>query len=118
MKRILKTIGQKLGILSVVGLGIIVFSCASAKYQPAQLQSADVQTLEDLWLLSSSYSGRYQIVQELERRKSVEGLLYCLYWVTYGQQGTSVKGQYNPFTKSDNYYPGQGYDAKAGQKQD
>lgn len=105
MSQISKIIRQTIWILIVVGLGFIILSCASDNYQPAQLANEDIQTLEDLWMTSSSYSGRYKIVQEFERRKSVDGLLYCLYWVTYSPQSKSAPGQYIPAPWSSMAYP-------------
>ena len=108
MNHISKKIRQRQWILAVVGLGCILLSCASSQYQPAQLAKADIDTLTDLWMTSSSYSGRYKVVQEFERRKSIEGLLYCMYWVTYTYRGKSDREQYNPW-KSSYYQPGRKY---------
>jgi HEAT repeat protein len=63
-------------------------------------------------MTSSSYGDRYKIVQEFERRKSVDGLLYCLYWVSYAPKGKSAPGQYIPTPWSSSnlqYLPGQGW---------
>jgi hypothetical protein len=76
------------------------------------LANADIQALEDLWMTSSSYGGRYKIVQEFERRKSVDGLMYCLYWATYAPISKSAPGQYIPTPWSSSnlqYQPGQGW---------
>jgi len=112
MSQISKKISQIIFVLTIVGLGVIVLSCASDNYQPAQLANADIQALEDLWMTSSSYIGRYKIVQEFERRKSVDGLLYCLNWVTYAPKRKSAPGQYIPTPWSSSnlqYQPGQGW---------
>jgi hypothetical protein len=112
MSHISKKMRQTIWVLAAVGLGFIVLGCASDNYQPAQLANADIQTLEDLWMTSSSYGGRYKIVQEFERRKSVDGLLYCLYWVTYAPQNKSAPSQYvsSPYSSSQlRYQIGKGY---------
>jgi hypothetical protein len=113
MSQISNKIRQTICIIAVVGLGFIVLGCASDNYQQAQLENADIQTLEDLWITSNSYGGRYKIVQEFERRKSVNGLLYCLYWVTYAPQNKSAPpGQYinRPWSSTQyRYHPGQGW---------
>ncbi len=112
MSQISKKISKTIWVLAVVVLGFIVLSCASDNYQPAQLANADIQALEDLWMTSSSYGGRYKIVQEFERRKSVDGLMYCLYWVSYAPKSKSAPGQYIPTPWSSSnlqYQPGQGW---------
>ena len=108
MSQTQKRVGQITWIVIAVGLGVMVLSCASNKYQPAQLAKADIESLTDLWMTSGSYSGRYKVVQEFERRKSIEGLLYCMYWVTYTYRGKSDREQYNPW-KSSYYQPARKY---------
>ena len=111
MRQILKKISQTILVLSLVGLGVIVFSCASNKYQAKQLADADIETLQNLWLESSSYGDRHKIVQEFERRKSLDGLEFCLVWVTYRHSGKSAQSQYHPGASFSNskYYPGIGW---------
>jgi hypothetical protein len=112
MSQISKKISKTIWVFTVVGLGFIVVGCASDNYQAAQLANADIQALEDLWMTSSSYGGRYKIVQEFERRKSVDGLMYCLYWATYAPISKSAPGQYIPTPWSSSnlqYQPGQGW---------
>ena len=105
MKHISKKTGQRKWVIAVIGLVCILMGCASANYQPAKLASADIQTLTDLWMASSSNSGRYKVVQEFERRESIEGLLFCLSQVRYTFRGKSDREQYNPW-KSTYYNPG------------
>ena len=113
MSQISKKIRQAIWILTVVGLGLIVVGCASDNYQPAQLADTDIEKLKDLWLESSNFGHRYMIVQEFERRKSLDGLLFGLYWATRQQFRKSAQGspgQYNPWTSSEyRYHPGEGY---------
>ena len=69
MNRISKKMIQRLWILAVVGLGVIILSCASGNYQTTQLEGSDIETLKTLWLESSNFGSRYMIVQEFEKRK-------------------------------------------------
>ena len=114
MSQISKKIRQTIWILAVVGLGFIVLGCASSNYQPAQLTDIEIEKLKDLWLESSNIGDRYMIVQEFEKRKSLDGLLFCLYWATRQLSIKSVQspppGQYHPWASSGyKYHPGQGY---------
>ena len=82
MSQILKKISQTILVLTVVGLGFMVLSCASDNYQATdnELANADIETLENLWLKGGLKKSK--IIQEFERRKSVEGLEFCLRWAT------------------------------------
>ena len=68
--------------LSVVGLVFMVLSCASTDYQPTnhELANADYETLQNIFLKNDWK--RTKVIQELERRKSLEGLEFCLYWTS------------------------------------
>ena len=94
----------------------MVVGCVSDNFHATQLADTDIETLKDLWLKSSSFGSRYMIVQEFEKRKSLDGLLFCLYWATRQQFRKSAPGQYNPWTSSGSqYHPGQGW-GRAGVK--
>ena len=110
MNQIPKKIGQTLWVLTVVGLGFMVLSCASNNYQAKQLADTDTEKLKDLWVEASNFNERYTIVQEFERRKSTDGLLFCLFWATRKQYSKSAPGQTHPWSSSGyKYYPGEGY---------
>jgi multidrug efflux pump subunit AcrA (membrane-fusion protein) len=97
MSQILKKISQTIVVLTLVGLGSMVVGCASNKYQAKQLADADIETLQNLWLESSSYGDRHKIIQEFERRKSLDGLKFCLVWSAYWYKGKSALRPYNPW---------------------
>ena len=97
MDRISKKISRAVFALSFIGLVFITMNCASNNYQPNKLANADIDGLKTLWLESSSQGNRSKIVQEFERRESLDGLLFCLYWVTRGQARKTAPVQYNPY---------------------
>jgi HEAT repeat protein len=112
MGRILKKISRAVFAFSFIGLVFMTMSCASSNYQPtdSELATADTEALKDLWLKSSSSGSRSEIAQEFERRKSLDGLLFCLYWATRQQTRKTATGQYTPFAGSQyRYHPAEGY---------
>ena len=90
MSLLLRRMPRVICVFAIIGLGFIVLSCASDNYQAAQLANTDIQALVDLWVKTNSHGDRHKIVQEFERRKSFDGLVACLYWVTYAQKGKST----------------------------
>jgi hypothetical protein len=83
MSQIPKKIGRTIWVLAIVGLGLMLVGCASDNYQASdnELADADMEALRNLWLKGGREKSK--IIQELERRKSVEGLEFCLHWATY-----------------------------------
>jgi hypothetical protein len=59
----------------------MVVGCASNNYKAAQLTEADTETLRGFWVYADDYSDRLKIVQEFEKRKSVDDLGYILDWI-------------------------------------
>jgi len=112
MSSISKKINRTVFTSGLIGLVCIIMSCASSSYQPtnSELAIADIENLKDLWLRSGYYGNRSKVVQEFERRKSLDGLLFCLYWATRQQTRKTVMGQYTPFSQGQyRYHPAEGY---------
>jgi hypothetical protein len=103
MSQIPKKISQTILVLTVVGLGFIVLSCASNNYKATQLADADIETLKNLWLKSSSHNTRKEIVSELEKRKAVDALIYCHHFATfyYKSSGGGGRGAWGKFPIED-----------------
>jgi hypothetical protein len=84
---------------AVIGLGLLLLSCASNSSQSAdhanyhladsELTNADIETLKNIWLKSDNLNDRNRIVLEFENRKSVDGLQFCLLWATLAHSGRS-----------------------------
>jgi HEAT repeat protein len=98
ISQILTKICQTILVLTLVGLGVIVLGCATDNFQSTdnELADADIETLKEFWLKSGSHSGRHKIIQEFERRKSFDGLRFCLYWSTSQYIRKSAQGQHIP----------------------
>ena len=96
--------GAAFAIISV-GLVFIMMNCASNSYQSAdraddrsadrKLADADIETLKDLWLKSGNLKDRNKIVQEFQKRKSVDGLQFCLLWTTLAHSKGAMDGLQN-----------------------
>lgn len=97
MTRIRKEMRRVVWVLAAVGLTVIALACASERHRAAPLAATDVETLKKRWLESVNVGERYMITQEFERRKSLDGLLFCLYWSTRQQFQKSA----STFTKKD-----------------
>ena len=84
MSRIPKKICRAIFALSLIGLVFMTMSCASNNYQLTdnELANADIETLKNLWLKSENLEYRNRIVLEFEKRKSIDGLQFCLLWTT------------------------------------
>ena len=67
-------------VLIVAGLSILAVSCSVNKYD---LRGKDTEALKDLWLNSPSQSIRNQVVQEMENRKAIDALSFCLHFAVY-----------------------------------
>ena len=100
MSRISKKIMRAAIALGTVGLVLLAMNCTS--YQSAdsrkdqttdmQLSKAGIETLKDLWLKSDKLSARNDIVQEFRKRKSVDGLQFCLLWTTLAHSKSASDG--------------------------
>ncbi len=101
MSQIFKKISQTVFALTIIGLGLIVISCASNNYQSTQVADADIETLKDLWLKSSSHYARKNIVNELEKRKAVDALIYCHHFATFYYKRPNSKSVWGRFAIED-----------------
>ena len=114
MRQIPTKIRQTIWVLTIIGFGFIISSCASNTYQATSSADPEIEALKKKYLESDSYRDRYWIVQALERRESFEGLLFCFYWATKNQFRKSKPDQYNPWTSLG--YPGHPGPAESGFK--
>ena len=105
MNQILKKISQPIWVLTILGLGFLAVNCATKNYQSessadheargdandrltdSQLADAQIETLKDLWLKSENLKIRNRIVDEFKKRKSIDGLQFCLLWATLAHSG-------------------------------
>ena len=80
MSRILTKIRWAARVFAVVGLVFMVISCASNNIQPTDniFADEDIEKLQNTFIKNESK--RTKVIQELERRKSVDGLGFCLHW--------------------------------------
>ena len=76
----------------ILGFTIISLSCASNNSMSTPLTKLDDETLKERWLESNNVGSRYTIIREFEKRKSMDGLLFCLYYAT--------RQHYNTFSSS------------------
>jgi hypothetical protein len=101
MSQIFKKISPTVFALTIIGLGLIVISCASNNYQSTQVVDADIETLKDLWLKSSSHYARKNIVDELEKRKAVDALIYCHSFALYYYKRPNSNSAWGKFPIED-----------------
>jgi hypothetical protein len=103
ISQIPKKISQKILVLTIVGLGFLIVGCASNSSQStdstnyrlsdSELANADIESLKDLWLKSENLEDRNRIVLEFEKRKSVDGLQFCLLWTTLAYSRSALDGK-------------------------
>jgi len=112
MSQIPKKMIQKILVLAIVGLGFLVVGCASNSSQSRdsadhestdntngrltdiELANADIERLKDLWLKSENVKDRNRIVQEFVKRKSLDGLQFCLLWATLANSRSGLDGMH------------------------
>jgi hypothetical protein len=122
MGRIRKNITGILIALAVIGLSVDLIGCASNDYQSgdseragaeadsanarltdSELAKADIETLKDVWLKNENLEDRNRIVREFEKRKSIDGLQFCLLWTTLAYSRSALDGKLvqRPLMKSN-----------------
>ena len=79
MNKSLKLINLKIWVL-VACLSFLAMNCSVTKYE---LRDKDIEGLKNLWLNSNSQNIRKEIVQEMENRKDVHALSFCLYFASF-----------------------------------
>ena len=103
MSQILKRVPKIICVFAITGLGFMIAGCASNSPPPAEsanfqltdseLTDADIETLKEIWLKSENLKDRNRIVLEFEKRKSVDGLQFCLLWTTLAYSRSALDGK-------------------------
>jgi HEAT repeat protein len=78
--KIIKSYSLITFILTSIFLSILATNCASTKYK---LHKNNNEELKELWLKSKSVKRRTVIVNEMESRKDVDSLIFCLNYAKY-----------------------------------
>jgi HEAT repeat protein len=98
-----RAIYQILLILFALNLALILLNCVSNGSQKeesvdvsltdSELKKADIETLKEIWLNSESSQDRDRIVHEFKKRRSVDGLQFCLIWTTLAYSRSAADGK-------------------------
>ena len=82
----------------LICLVLFAVYCAPTKQE---LSGKDTEALKDLWLKSSTVSTREKIVSELEKRKDVDALIFCLDFAKYYYKRNASKNAWGKFPVQD-----------------
>lgn len=80
MEKSLRSRNLRALALIISCLSLLAMSCSVNKYD---LSSRNIEALKDLWLNSDSQIARKAVVQELEKRKAINALSFCLHFALY-----------------------------------
>lgn len=98
MNKLLKLQNLTIYVLVVICLSVLESNCTVSKHG---LREINTEGLKTLWLKSDTHGARKEIVQELENRKAVDALTFCLHYAVFNYKDKASGNTWGKYSVED-----------------